>query len=71
MLCPDTLKEMHYMIEDWPIESTYDSEGAKYEDGTPIPEKNKPIQLFEKDFKKIFHSNTPPEETWLVVFLKK
>ena len=42
-LCPDTLKEMHYMIQDWPIENTYDSDGAKYEDGTTIPDQNKPI----------------------------
>ena len=54
MLCPDSLKEMHNMIQDWPIEKTYDSDGAIYADGTPIPDQNKPIQLYEKEFREIF-----------------
>ena len=54
MLCPDSLKEMHFMIQDWPIEKTYDSVGAIYADGTPIPDQNKPIQLHEKEFREIF-----------------
>ena len=58
------------MIKGWPIENTYDSEGAKYDDGTLIPEQNKPIKLSNKDFKDIFYIGSNPKETWLVVFLK-
>ena len=64
------MDEMDRMIRGWPIEDTYDSVGAKYDDGTLIPDENKPIQITEKDFKEIFYGNTNPKETWMVVFLK-
>ena len=37
-LCGATLEVMHSMIQEWPVADTYDSVGAKYEDGTPIPD---------------------------------
>ena len=36
--CPDVLSEMDALVKNWPIEDTYDSDGAMYADGTEIPD---------------------------------
>jgi len=58
----EMLKEMHSMIQDWPVPKTYEHD-------PDIPETHQPIRVTAAKYEELF-SNGPQETPWLIVFLK-
>ena len=62
-LSETTLKEIHDLVYDWPIDTTYDN-------NPDIPDTHQPIELSTEKFKEIFYNNGVQETVWMVVFLR-